>query len=213
MKCVICEARKPRRYCPGVRGDICSVCCGTERENTVDCPFECPYLRESRLHEKEGELDEQATSKIPFLDIRVPERYLHDNADCAQVVTMAILDAIFSTRGAIDYDVREALEALIRTHKTLQSGLVYESRPTNPIAGEIYDRFQSKIAEDRGKIAAQTGLSVRDADIMAMLLILHRQEYLRNNGRKRGRAFIDYLREFYPTHAESMNPGTSPLIV
>ncbi len=52
MKCVICEVRTARRHCPGVRGEICSVCCGTERENTIACPFDCTYLREARLREK-----------------------------------------------------------------------------------------------------------------------------------------------------------------
>ena len=47
MNCAICETRRPRRYCPGVRGEICAICCGTAREVTVDCPLDCPYLRGS----------------------------------------------------------------------------------------------------------------------------------------------------------------------
>src|SRR5215212_6262711 len=68
MACAICETRRPRRFCPGVRGDICSVCCGTEREVTVDCPFECEYLQQSRHHEKPAPLDSPA---LPNQDIRV----------------------------------------------------------------------------------------------------------------------------------------------
>ena len=49
MKCRICDTRKPRRYCPGVTGDICSICCGNEREVTVDCPLDCPFLVEARV--------------------------------------------------------------------------------------------------------------------------------------------------------------------
>ena len=52
MACAICETRRPRRFCPGVRGDICSICCGTEREVTVDCPLDCEFLQEARRHEK-----------------------------------------------------------------------------------------------------------------------------------------------------------------
>src|ERR1051326_5375096 len=132
MTCAICEVRKPRRYCPGVRGDICAICCGTERENTVDCPFDCVYLREARAREKPIELDASAAS-IPFYDIRVPAGFLREHAAIAQLVAEAVAKAVFATPGAIDYDLREALEALIRTYKTLQSGLVYESRPNNQI--------------------------------------------------------------------------------
>ena len=57
MPCAICQIRRPRRFCPGVRGDICSLCCGTEREVTVNCPLDCEYLQEARKHEKLSEFD------------------------------------------------------------------------------------------------------------------------------------------------------------
>ena len=50
--CKLCEKKRARRYCPGVSGEICPICCGTERENTIDCPSECEYLQEARLREK-----------------------------------------------------------------------------------------------------------------------------------------------------------------
>lgn len=213
MKCAICEARKPRRYCPGVHGEICTVCCGTERENTVDCPFDCVYLREARVREKLNEFDPAAFAKIPFNEIRVPERFLHEQRDVAMLVFNAVVDAIFATPGVIDSDVREALEALIQTHKTRQSGLVYESRPGNPVAANVYERIQSHVEEHRKEMASRTGVSVRDADIMAALLLLQRQGYHLDNGRKRGRAYIDHLRTMLPDRAASMNPATSPLIL
>ena len=46
--------------------------------------------------------------------------------------------AALDTPGAVDYDVREALEALIRTYRTLESGVYYESVPANPLAANIY---------------------------------------------------------------------------
>jgi len=211
MKCVICEVRKPRRSCPGVQGDICSVCCGSERENTVDCPFDCVYLREARAREKPNDIT--ALESVPFLDIRVPERFLRENSTTAQMVAMTVVEAVLSTPGAIDYDVREALDALIRTYKTLQSGLVYESRPSNPIAANIYDSFQQNVAKRRQEISSRTGTSVRDSDVMAMLLVLQRDEYRYNNGRTRGRAFLHHLSSFFPDQPAAMNPQASSLIV
>src|SRR5437867_2482007 len=113
MKCAICEARKPRRYCPGVHGEICTVCCGTERENTVDCPFDCVYLREARLREKPNDFDIATAASIPFFDIRVPDRFLQEHGNVVRLVAEAVVEGTFSTPGAIDSDVREALEALI----------------------------------------------------------------------------------------------------
>ena len=73
MACAICETRRPKRFCPGVRGDICSICCGTEREMTVDCPLDCEYLREAHRREKPEPIDE---SSIPNRDIEVTEKFL-----------------------------------------------------------------------------------------------------------------------------------------
>ncbi len=207
MKCVICEERKPRRYCPGVRGDICPACCGEERENTISCPLDCVYLREARAREKPD-----PPEVIPFHEIRVPDRFLEEHRAIFQLSLTSLVEAIAATPPAIDYDVREAIEALLRTHKTLQSGLVYESRPDNPVAGNIYGLMQEKIEEGRKEIAAKTGTSVRDAEILSSLLLLQRLEYRFNNGRKRGRAYVGHLLErFAPTVAA--NPASPSLIL
>ena len=77
MKCQICEVRKPRRHCPGVHGDICAQCCGAEREVTVDCPLDCEYLLEGRLHERSPE--EGANTPFPNRDVNVTEQFLRDH--------------------------------------------------------------------------------------------------------------------------------------
>ena len=43
----------------------------------------------------------------------------------------------------------------------------------------------------------------RDADVLGLLVFLQRFELDRNNGRRRGRAFLDALREFHPPEPES----------
>ena len=52
VSCPICEIRKEKRFCPAVHGRICAQCCGEQREVTLDCPSDCPYLRQAREHEK-----------------------------------------------------------------------------------------------------------------------------------------------------------------
>ena len=207
MKCVICEERKARRYCPGVRGDICPACCGEERENTISCPLDCVYLREARAREKPN-----PPEVIPFREVRVPDRFLDEHRPVFNLALRSLVDAISATREAIDYDVREALEALLRTFKTLQSGLVYETRPDNPIAANIYQAMQQSMEQGRGEIANETGTSVRDAEVLTALLLLQRLEYRFNNGRKRGRAYVGHLLERFAP-AAAANPASPSLIV
>src|SRR3954447_6663195 len=72
--CAICRKRRPRRFCPGVNGDICPICCGTEREVTVNCPLDCIYLQEARHHEQLVDV-----VSIPNADIKVDESFLRRN--------------------------------------------------------------------------------------------------------------------------------------
>jgi hypothetical protein len=209
MKCVICEERKPRRHCPGVQGEICHTCCGEERENTVDCPLDCVYLREARVREKPAEVN---PAGIPFSDLQVPRRFVQEHEAPFMLVVDSVVRAIHSNSEAIDNDVRDALESLIRTYKTLQSGLLYETLPEGPIAAGIYHRAQQEIAEGRQKIASNTGTSVRDADVLSALLLVQRTVYRYNNGRRRGRAFIDYLTHQLRESAP-LNPVGPSLIV
>jgi hypothetical protein len=201
MLCKICETRRPRRYCPGVAGNICSICCGTEREETVQCPFDCEYLQEARVREHPPTLN---PDEIPHKDIRVSEKFLMDNELLLMFISGSLFETALQTPGTIDYDVREALQALIKTYRTLDSGLYYESRPTNPLAANLYQTIQDSVKAYRDRIAQETGMNtIRDTDVLGILVFLQRMELQQNNGRKKGRAFLDFLRGFVPQQPAS----------
>jgi hypothetical protein len=211
MACAICEIRRPRRFCPGVRGDICSICCGTEREMSVDCPLDCEYLQEARRREKPQPLD---VSKVPNHDIKVSEQFLQEHEPLLAFLGSTLGQVGLSIPGAIDFDVREALDSLIRTYRTLQSGVYYETLPANPLAAAICGQVQQALAEYRRRETEQLGVSrTRDADVLGVFVFLQRVEFDRNNGRRRGRAFLDMLRQFYSGEPEPSAPSASPLIL
>ena len=49
----------------------------------------------------------------------------------------------------------------------------------------------------------------RDSDVLGLLVFLRRIELDRNNGRRRGRAFLDALREFYSVDSEPATRASS----
>src|SRR5438874_13255272 len=103
MPCAICKTRRARRWCPGVRGESCALCCGTEREVTVDCPLDCEFLREARRHERPAVMDlEQA----PNRDIRITEQFVAEHRELSAFLGRALAEAAFSTPGAVDLDLR-----------------------------------------------------------------------------------------------------------
>ena len=206
MKCAICQTRRPRRFCPGVRDDICSLCCGAEREVTVDCPLDCEFLREGRRHEKPPARD---AAEFPNRDIQVPEKLLRDNEYLLKVLSLTIFHTAMHVPGVVDSDVLEALDGLIRTYRTLASGVYYESCPNNPLAASIYATVQDGLAEYRSGELQELGMTkTRDADVLGLLVFLQHFALNRDNGRRRGRAFLGALREFYPPAPQAS--GSSP---
>lgn len=194
ITCKICKIRRPRRYCPGVEGDICSLCCGTEREVTVSCPFSCEYLQEARIREKPAGLPED----LPNKDIRISEGFLATHEEVVIILSVGLALACLARPEIIDYDAREALEALIRTYRTLESGLLYEAKPANPLAASIFEKVQEGVLKLRERVEAAGSRPIRDAEVLGVLVFLQRMELHHNNGRRKGKAFIDFMRHAFP---------------
>ena len=199
--CKLCEKRRARRHCPGVSADICPQCCGTGRENTIDCPLDCPFLRDARTHERSAPLSEK---DIPNLDIQLKESFVQDHEREVMSLSLALARAMGAEK-AVDLDAREALESLVKTYRTLQSGLIYETRPQNPFAAGIQERLTQAVEDLRKAIADEVGMQMlRDTDVLQTLVFLQRLEIQHNNGRRRGRAFFDFLRTYFPEPAPSV---------
>ncbi len=210
MACAICQERRPKRFCPGVRGDICSICCGTEREVSVTCPLDCPYLEAARRHEKPSLLE---PTEIPNQDIRVTEAFLGENEALLAFLGQSLCTAALETAGVSDFDVRDALDALIRTYRTLQSGVYYETRPENSLARPVYEAVQAAVTEFRRREQERGLAKTRDADVLGLLVFLQRLELDRNNGRRRGRAFLHLLRSFYNAPTGAGSSASSSLVL
>jgi len=208
MKCKICNTRKPRRYCPGVGGDICSICCGSEREVTVNCPLDCVYLVEARQHEKPAP---PAAGPLPNQDVKLSEEFLRDHEPLLIFLGAKLLEASLETAGAVDSDVQEALESLIRTYRTLESGLYYETRPNNLLAAAIHQKIQEAVQELRKELSEKGSTPIRDSEILGILVFLERVGLHQRNGRPRGRAFIDYLRGYFPQ--KQAVPAAAPALI
>lgn len=197
--CKLCQKKRARRYCPGVGGDICPVCCGTGRETTIDCPSHCEHLLEARAHER---LTPLSKDDIPNQDIRVTEQFLEQNDTLIAWLSLTLAQAMDSNK-AVDRDAGEALAALIQTYRTAQSGLIYETRPQNPYAAGIQQALKESVDDLTKRLTEKSGMhTMRDSDVLGALVFLQRLQIQHNNGRPRGRAFYDFMREMFPAAAQ-----------
>jgi hypothetical protein len=195
VPCAICKTAKARRFCPGVREEICSACCGQGREETIDCPLTCEYLAEAHKHEKKPPSDPEA---MPGKDVPIDDEFLHANEFLIVLLGSAISEAARPHANAIDADAVTALESLATTWRSRVAGIYYETKPVNPIAANIFEGFEARVAEIRERMKkADTDQSLPDQTVLGVLVFLQRVAFGLNNGRSKCKAFLVFLLQFY----------------
>ncbi|MBI3664824.1 MAG: CbiX/SirB N-terminal domain-containing protein [Acidobacteria bacterium] len=166
MTCAICKGRKGKRFCPALGSEICTQCCGSEREESIDCPLDCPYLVESRQHERLAGISPE---NFPYKEIKISDTYLREREELLNAAARSVLTGAFNTRGATDHDAREALDALARTYKSLESGVYYETIPPSPVAQALVRQMQELLKQFREEETKQAGMvRTRDADVLGI---------------------------------------------
>ncbi len=211
MICPICHKRKAKRFCPARGDSICSVCCGTEREVTIDCPSDCPHLIASRLYDYERkEID---WSKLPFRETKIEPSFLGEHNSLVNALVYAICEYAAENRPLVDSDLLASIGSLVETYRTLSSGIYYEKPPDYRLQRELYERLKAAIDDYRKLQAQRTGLAtVRDADVRDALVFLAQLGFARSNDRPKGRAFLDLLRNEF-TSGEFSKPASSIVVL
>jgi hypothetical protein len=199
LSCAICEIRKEKRFCPAVHGRICPQCCGEQREVTLDCPSECPYLQQAREHEKPRSADQIDPAGL-FLQVEVFDQFMYEKEHLLMGLTFALTKAARADRSLHDQDLISALSMLATTHeRRLNSGLHYEQ----PLSGDSQRRaaveVETMIKEYREAEQKHTGYStLRESDVLRALVFLLRLAHGRTSGRPKSRAFVEFLYAQFP---------------
>jgi hypothetical protein len=182
-----------KRFCPARGENICSVCCGTEREVTIDCPADCPHLVASRKYD-EGRRQVD-WSKVPFADVRIPFEFAQSHTPLLMALISSIGEYVRDHRQVVDTDAIAALQALTETYRTLSSGLYYEKPPDYLYRRELYSALKEALEKYKQMETQRLGLATtRDGEIRDALTFLTQLGATRENGRPKGRAFLDLIR-------------------
>ncbi|MCL6566350.1 MAG: hypothetical protein K6U09_07985 [Acidobacteriia bacterium] len=201
MACPLCQKRTAKRWCPAKGERICAVCCGTEREVTVDCPSDCEFLIAARRYEADHR-PSLPPEAVPYPDVAVTVELLHELRPVLAELGLEILKLSREHPPMVDADVLAALHALTESCRTLVSGLYYEKPPEAGYARALYVRLAEAIARIRARQAERVGFAaLKDSEVLALLVFLLRLARYHSNGRPRSRAFLDFLRAQYPKQA------------
>lgn len=200
-KCAVCDVRTGKRYCLAMGEDICPQCCGAEREVTLNCPFECRYLRESRRHEKR----DLREADMPHRDVRIDAEFL-EKADIVLMLMAAFFNkAVLVAPNAMDADAREALDALVASYRAAVAGETLAPVAEGAVAAGIVERFQDRMAAFITDLQNREGGVFADRALLGVTVFMARVAAGYNNGRPRCRAYVHYLRETFPE-----GPGAEP---
>jgi hypothetical protein len=199
LSCAICEIRKEKRFCPAVHGRICPQCCGEQREVTLDCPRDCPYLQQAREYEKPRTADQLDRESL-FLQVEISEQFVYEREELLLGLSYALAKAAQSDRSLNDRDLIAALSALSTSYERLvNSGLHYEQPLTSGAQFAVAAQVEEMLKQFREAEEKQLGYStLRDSEVLKALVFLVRLGYGRTSGRPKSRAFLDFLLAQFP---------------
>jgi hypothetical protein len=193
-KCPLCSQRVAKRHCPAKAAKICSICCGTKREVEIDCPGDCVHLRKGRSFESARDHQHHPRPSTPQFN----QQFLYRNTAAINALAHAILEERVRAHGMVDQDVKDALDAVRATMKTLSSGIHYETLPEGSVASMgLYRRIKS-VLEQLMQPQGPTVDALRVSDISELLDFLLVTAESRSSGRPRSRQYLDWLASVAP---------------
>jgi hypothetical protein len=211
LSCAICEERKEKRFCPAVHGGICSQCCGEQREVTLDCPSDCPYLLQARQRAREHAMAQKEhpggqDREAMFPAIEIAEQFLYEREELILGISFALAKSARADRALLDRDLIAALSSLAKSYRTLvDSNLIYEQPTANMAHQSVAREVESMVREFREAERQHIGHTrLRDSEVLKALVFLLRMGLGRTSGRPKSRAFIDFLFAQFPEKHSAM---------
>lgn len=205
MACAICDMRKEKRFCPAVHGRICAQCCGEQREVTLDCPSDCPYLQQARAHEKPRLASDLEPAAL-FLEVELEDQLLYEHEHLILGLSFVLSRSARANRDLSDRDLIAGLTSLARSYERLvNSGLHYDEPAQGFGQQAVVADLQNMVREYRETEQKHTGYSrLRDADVLRALVFLVRMAHGRTSGRPKSRAFVDFLLAQFPERQSTL---------
>jgi hypothetical protein len=206
--------RKEKRFCPAIHGRICPQCCGEQREITLDCPSDCVYLQQARVHEKPrpaGDLDAAAL----FPQVHIEQKFLYEHEHLIMGISFALASSAQAQSAMHDLELIGALSALASRYETLvNSGLHYESPVSGLRQQAVITGVQDMVKQYRETEHQHLGYNrLRDGDMLRALVFLLRMAYTRTSGRPKSRAFVDFLAAQFPERASAAPTSAGSIII
>ncbi len=203
MKCVLCDQRKAKRFCPAKNALICPQCCGEKRVLEIDCPETCGYLKSGR----ERDIQDY-TKRIRSMGPNAYEknqRLLHEHQDAIARIEYLLARERLSDPNLTDNNVVQAISVLLETYRTEDKGVLYE-KTSEDLRIEALRRELRKSIESLRNPEGQENRGIVDPQKTRLSLsaAIDCLEFVRSlaaaylEGRGSTSSYVDFLARLFP---------------
>ena len=180
-KCVICYQKKGKRYCPVLKGKICSSCCAREMAEENICLSSCKYRASSLQYKKHKE---QSKYQVKLGNLNIDKEHV--------MRFVAVLESRICEKVVQDlyYEDQHIVKAIERVIDQYQFGMVSKEVLLNRIG-----IIESVIIEEIGSFALESAGGLSKEMILEYMKLY--QRFLINflQGKSGSRPYIQYLIE------------------
>ena len=210
MKCILCEQRKAKRYCPAKRMQICAVCCGEKRGVEINCPLDCPYYVEGQKYQQEKITRQRVRKEGVQSYIRRAELYNKYPEIFAKIEL--VLVGTFRTDGRLrNEEVAGALELVIKTLDTEKKGVLYNYMSESRVVNEIAVRVLAVIREHKDSPELHQGRITLDfAKEVVEEFLKEVKFYMEVDSNPQ--AYVIHISRYHPEKSETTQSGGSLII-
>ena len=211
MKCLLCDKRKPKRYCPAKRAQICPVCCGEKRGVEINCPLDCRYFVEGQKQHNIKVMQQRVRKQGARTYVRRAELYAQNPELFARLEhTFA---RVYREHSEItNEDLVNALELVSKTLETEKKGLIYQHQGDSTFANVISEAVLQVISEFKdnpdiggGRVTLDFALAVIEE------FLTEAKFYLENDSNPK--SYLIHILRYYPQEPEQQASPEGGLII
>ena len=208
MKCVVCNKRKPKRFCPAKLAEICPRCCGEKRGIEIDCPLDCQYLLEGqKVHQQrvtKARIQKEGVKsyvKKADLYVKSPEFFAK--------VEIAISKHYRANKNLSNKDLILGLDQVKKTLDTMDKGIIFEYIGENEYSNEITKEVLN-IANEFINRPAQNRLDLKFIISSIDEFIKEAEYYVENE--EGSQSYLRHIARYHPEERKSVNDKSNLII-
>ena len=171
MKCILCDRRKGKRFCPAKNTSICAQCCGEKRVIEINCPSDCIYLHSGQAYQSIKKYSAQLQQEEDPLRRRKLYETSQNFSGLFGEMEKTIINYAGNLQTLTDEHILQAVNLLKQTYQTEQKGVIYEHTSSNPLTQALFRDLRNFLEAIR--MGENSGFpSLRTTDLLDCLEVL-----------------------------------------